>query len=85
MIPTDGSSAGAGAKDGETIYAIALGKPEPGTKIRMTALAKTKVKKVSMLGSKAKISFDQQDDALLITPPDNINTDTAIAFKIETN
>ena len=75
------------SKDGKTIYAIALGKPEPAAKVTLTAFAGKnapgKVKKVSLLGSKAKIKFQQTDDALIITPPKNIHTETAIAFKIE--
>jgi alpha-L-fucosidase len=71
------------AKD-RILYATVLGSPQGN--IIMKALgkrnAKTKIKKIELLGSTEKISWDQDDDRLSVKSPGTIPNNIAAVFKI---
>lgn len=79
------------SKDGNTLYAIALGWPDESTELVIRSFAKDRlrgdltVKSVSMLGSKEKIAFELRDDGLAVTTPGNKVNDMAVVFRIETS
>ncbi|MCU7552108.1 alpha-L-fucosidase [Chitinophagaceae bacterium LB-8] len=70
---------------GNIIYATVLGVPAEDVRIR--SLGKNnnalKIKKISVLGSKEKLSWKQEAGALIIEKPKMIPNDIAIVFKIE--
>jgi alpha-L-fucosidase len=70
---------------GNTLYATVLGVPSED--VRIKSLGKNnqtfKVKKISVLGSKEKLSWKQEAGALIIEKPKMIPNDIAIVFKIE--
>lgn len=70
---------------GNTLYATVLGVPSED--VRIKSLGKNnqtfKVKKISVLGSKEKLSWKQEAGALIIKKPKMIPNDIAIVFKIE--
>jgi alpha-L-fucosidase len=70
---------------GNTLYATVLGVPLED--VRIKSLGKNnqafKVKKISVLGSKEKLSWKQEAGALIIEKPKIIPNDIAIVFKIE--
>ena len=72
---------------GNTLYAFCLGKPTED--IKMISLGKNSEYKVSniasikMLGSKEKLQWKQQDDALVITKPATLPKWEVIGFKVE--
>ena len=69
------------------LYAFCMG--QPTADIRINALGKDskistqKVASIKILGSKEKLSWKQQNDALVITKPKNIPDWQVITFKIE--
>jgi alpha-L-fucosidase len=69
---------------GNIIYATVLGVPSED--VRIKSLGKNnnalKIKKISVLGSKEKLSWKQQGDALIIKKPKVIPNDIAVVFKI---
>jgi alpha-L-fucosidase len=74
-------------KDG-ALYAICLTVPPIGTHLKITSLNSKEnlwgkpIKSVSLLGTRSKLQWKQEDDGLAITCPDTKNFDTALVFKI---
>ena len=68
------------SKNGDTLYAIALGLPREAVRIR--SLARRPVASVRLLGSDEKLVWKQETDALVITPPSKLPCDHAITFSI---
>ena len=71
---------------GNTLYAIVLGRPATGVNIKSLGtsakLLDKKIKKVTLLGGKEKIQWQQTDAALEIKQPETISGDIANVFKI---
>lgn len=76
------------SKDGKSIYIIFMGRPEPGTEIRMRDFAPhrypptTAVKKVVELSSGAEVKLKQTDSAFYFTVPDVPMSKLAVVFKM---
>jgi alpha-L-fucosidase len=72
---------------GNTLYAFCLGKPETDIMIKSLAksskLADKDIALISMVGSKGKIVWKQNADALVIKKPANMPAWEVIGFKIE--
>jgi len=72
---------------GNTLYAFCLGKPETDIMIKSLAkyskLANKDVASVTMVGSKKKLGWKQNSDALVIKKPVNMPVWEVIGFKIE--
>ncbi len=70
---------------GKKLYATVLGVPSGD--VRIKSLGKNnnalKIKKISLLGSKEKLSWKQEAGALVIEKPKVIPNDIAVVFKIE--
>ncbi|QCX37325.1 alpha-L-fucosidase [Aureibaculum algae] len=77
------------SKDGQVVYAICLGTPE--NTVRISALGanakytQQTIKSVQLIGSSEKISWKQQDDALVINLSKKIAETQATSFKITFN
>ncbi len=78
-------------KKGDTLYAFVIGIPQ-GRKITIKSLAKGNVEKsgkgiksVTMLGSEAKIKWDQTPEGLTLNFPKKLPCEVAYGFKIEVN
>ncbi len=75
------------AKDGRTLYAIALGWPADG-QLRIKSLGKTsaensnKIERVELLGHSSKLAYKQTADGLLVTLPSQPISTIACALKI---
>ena len=71
---------------GNTLYAIVLGLPTNGVSIKSLGqsakLLDQPVKRIEMLGSREKISWQQNADALEISLPKNLPNNFADVFKI---
>lgn len=78
-------------RNGNTVYAILLGRPDESDRIKMTvfsekgAAKEVKVKNVSLLGANVPVTWKQMNSALIIECPDVPMDDMAVVFKIETN
>lgn len=78
------------SKDGDTVYAIAMGAPEESSQILIESFSTDRLKgdlkvtNVSVLGCREKIAFEQRQDGLLVTAPAKPVNDLAVVFKIET-
>ena len=74
-------------RNGDTVYAIVLGKPAAGTKIKLEAFEKSdlagKVKSVSVLGG-GDVDFEVDGTALMVTAPGDCPDDLANVLKIVT-
>ena len=74
------------AKNG-TLYAFELGQPTTDISIvslgKNAKLATKDIASVKLLGSTEKLSWKQNDDALVITKPANLPTWKTLAFKVE--
>ncbi len=74
------------SKDGKTLYAIVLGAPTNGVSLKALGQSANwlpqSVKKIQLLGSREKISWKQQADALVISQPKKLPNNFAIVFKI---
>lgn len=72
---------------GNTLYAIVLGWPGNGASVSIKSLAlgsgKEKIKRVQLLGSKEKIAFSRNEDALVLKLPSQQPCEHAIVLKIE--
>lgn len=72
---------------GETLYAFCMGVPESDVKInslgKISSLSSKKIASVRMLGSAEKISWKQENDALVISRPSKLPEWPVITFKIE--
>jgi alpha-L-fucosidase len=72
---------------GKTLYAFCLGKPESDIRIKSLAksskLADKPVASVKMIGSKEKLSWKQEADALIIKKPVNMPAWQVIGFRID--
>lgn len=66
---------------GRTVYAIALEWPEE--ELRLTALAREKVARVELIGSREPVAWRQAPSGLSIRPPQHRPCRYAYAFKIE--
>ena len=71
---------------GNTLYAIVLGKPENGVNIKSLGtsakLLDQRIRKVTLLGSREKIQWQQTASALEIKQPETAASDIANVFKI---
>ena len=71
---------------GNALYAIVLGKPTNGVNIKSLGTAAKlldkRISKVTLLGSKEKIQWQQTDAALEIKQPEAASSDMANVFKI---
>lgn len=68
------------------LYAFSMTVPESGEELRIKSLGSVvsdKVKNISLLGSKEKINFSQNEDELIIQCPDVSDFKTSLVFKIE--
>ncbi|WP_343329110.1 alpha-L-fucosidase [Polaribacter staleyi] len=74
------------SKDGQILYAICLGTPKDKTSIKSLGsnakITQRTIKSVQLIGSSEKISWKQQDDALVINLPKKIAENQATSFKI---
>ncbi|HPA19048.1 MAG TPA: alpha-L-fucosidase [Verrucomicrobiae bacterium] len=70
------------SKDGQTLYAVALGIPEGEVRIQSLAKGKKPVSSVQLLGSDERISWKQEADALVIQKPAAWPCGHAVAFRI---
>jgi alpha-L-fucosidase len=76
------------SKDYSTLFAFVIGEPESGEVMLKTLktgnVAKNGkgIKAVSMLGSEAKIEWEQTEEGLKIKFPENLPCDVAYGFKI---
>jgi alpha-L-fucosidase len=73
--------------NGNTLYAIVLGAPTTnGVSIKSLGkaakLLDRRISKIELLGSKERIQWQQADDALVISQPNNLSNNFAIVFKI---
>ena len=70
----------------DALYAVVLGWPANGVNIASLGtkakLLDRSIKKINLLGSKEKITWQQTDDAMVIQQPKNEPNDFAIVFKI---
>lgn len=77
-------------RKGKTVYAIQLGWPGAGRQVVLTSFAKDKpaaalkVKAVSMLGSKEKITWSLKADGLTLKAPAKAPHEMAVVYKIQT-
>ena len=74
------------SKDGRTLFATVLGSPTNGVNIKSLGksakLLEPAIRKIQLLGSREKISWQQNEDALAISQPKNLPNNFAIVFKI---
>jgi alpha-L-fucosidase len=76
------------SKDGSTIYATLLGKPNASAEVLLTAFGDEKIdgdlsiKEVSLLGSPATVNFNHTETGLALTVPEQVPDDIANVFKI---
>ncbi len=68
------------AKDGQTLYAIVLN--VPASEIRIKSLAGEKIADAKLLGSKKKIQWHSEPDALVIQPVKNWPSEIAVVWQI---
>ncbi len=72
---------------GKTLYAIALAWPEDGKLVVKSLAAKAagvrKVTNVTLLGSEAKLAWEQTDEALVVNLPGEAPCDFAVTLRIE--
>jgi alpha-L-fucosidase len=72
-----------------SIYAWCLAVPKPGEKIRIKSLGSNsgmpegKIGPVSLLGSNSALKWKQENDALVIDYPDNLDLQHVVCFKIQ--
>jgi alpha-L-fucosidase len=77
------------SKDGSTIYAIVLGRPEGGKELLLKSFADglitgdLSVEAVSLLGSSEKVEFSKTDAGLAIIAPRRLSDSTANVFRID--
>lgn len=73
---------------GNSVYIFTLGEPQPGTAIKVDAFAKSKmpgkkhIKKVSMLGTSAKVNWKHTAEGLQLSVP-NGKYDISAIYKVE--
>ena len=74
------------SKDGKTLYAFCLGTPAAEVRIaslgRNSKLAEKPVASVQLLGSKTKLDWKLEDDAVVIKKPVNLPASAATGFRI---
>ena len=74
------------SKDGKTLYAFCLGTPAGEVRItslgRNSKLAEKAVTSVQLLGSKTKLDWKLEDDAIVIKRPANLPASAATGFRI---
>jgi len=72
---------------GNNLYAFCMETPQSDVRIKSlgknSTLNDKKIKSVSLLGSNQKIKWKLEDDALVITRPDNMPNWTVMGFQIE--
>ncbi|MGF7082875.1 alpha-L-fucosidase [Mucilaginibacter sp. UYCu711] len=72
---------------GNNLYAFCMQMPEGDVQIKSlgktSAVNDKKIVGVSLLGSKQKLKWKQEDDALIITKPANLPDWTVMAFQVE--
>jgi alpha-L-fucosidase len=72
-------------KKGKTLYAFCMGKPEGDIHISSLGLQTAtgqKVKSISLLGSKEKIKWTQNNEEVLIQKPDQLPEYDTVVFEI---
>jgi len=75
-------------KDG-AVYAFLMAVPQPGESLRIRSLGKSaglldaEVNAVSLLGSEAKLEWQQEDDALAIKYPEDASFPFGVVFRVE--
>jgi len=74
------------SKDGRTVYAFVMDFPGPGAVVRIKALGKAglgrAVRRVRLLGHQGAIPWTQQDEALVVTMPEQPPCDHAVALAV---
>jgi len=74
------------SKDGKTLYAFCMGKPEGDLRIaslgKDSMLTEKAVASVELLGSDEKLNWSQEKDALVIKPLSKIPNEYAVGFKV---
>jgi len=76
------------SRDGATVYATLLGRPDAGDTISISAFGKegaggkTEVREVALVGAPDKVEWEQTESGLTITTPPCALDETAVAFKI---
>jgi alpha-L-fucosidase len=74
------------SKDGKILYAFCLGTPAGQVRItslgRSSKLSQKRVASVQLLGSKTKIEWKLEDDALVVKTPANLPASAATGFRI---
>jgi alpha-L-fucosidase len=74
------------SKDGKTLYAFCLGTPAAEVRIaslgRNSKLAEKPVASVQLMGSKTKLDWKLEDDAVVIKKPVNLPASVATGFRI---
>ena len=72
-------------QNGNILYATVMGVPTNDVCLKMLGKAKepAKIKSITVLGSKEKLSWKQDADSLVITKPKIIPNNNAIVFKIK--
>ncbi len=72
-------------QNGNILYATVMGVPTNDVSLKMLGKAKepAKIKSITVLGSKEKLSWKQYADSLVITKPKIIPNNNAIVFKIK--
>ncbi|RZM26665.1 MAG: alpha-L-fucosidase [Pedobacter sp.] len=74
---------------GGSLYAFCMTSPKPNTVLSIKSLGTgqaylgKKIKKVSLLGYKGKLSWKQQADALVVNFPSDMSFATSVVFKVE--
>ncbi|MEM1108944.1 MAG: alpha-L-fucosidase [Planctomycetota bacterium] len=69
-------------RNGETVYAIALGRPAAGQPWVIKALAGAAVADVAVLGQDGPVSWSMQPDGLHVLPPSPLRGDLAWAIRV---
>jgi len=74
------------SKDGKTLYAVVLGAPANGVRIKSlgkaAGLLDHPVKRVQLLGGKDKLRWQQTQEALVISQPETLPNSFANVFRI---
>jgi alpha-L-fucosidase len=71
------------SKDGQTVYAILLGSPEPGGMSTLGAFSSVgEVKSVSLLASGDAVEWTQADEGLTLAAPASKSDTAAVVYKI---
>ncbi len=70
-------------RKGDILYVTTMGIPVDKISIQSLGKNKVNIKRIEMLGSKAKLSWKQYSDKLVIEKPKSVSNDIAVVFKIQ--